>query len=362
MSADPGSVRDRIAQNDVTMARSYLEVDFMEWFSENEIPFGYEAFTIPSVVGPGQDEWSAMVQAIRAVGERDFEGYDRLVNGTRWEDTRPAEVLAMWEDIYDKHRLQEEQVTVEVRRSMSEFDKQLILPDFALYPNFEGTIAPESFDWSSWDYIVEVSGLWGVGLPGEATESDWWDWYRVSAVAFKEFVYRMLGLWDDVVWAVPNQAFVEGVTDGIPQALRNDPHYVIFNTTSAEPDLGRLYDAVGGTGRDVTRMDARLSEPIELVEYRRPLEGGDEGDIQPTRWDYDSVVLGNVNRNEKTAIVENGFVVYFGELGEVYVSDDSVHVREAQWRGENMIVLREYALDAVSKLADDGIVVGLVES
>lgn len=356
MSGRDRSIRDRIAQNDVTVARSYLEVDFMEWFSENEIPFGYEPFTIPSTVGPSKEQWDRTVDAIKAVGNREFSKYDRLSQGTALEDRRPAEVLAEWEDIYDKHGLQNEQVVVEVRRSLSQYSKRLLLPDFALYFDANTTLAGENFDWSDWDKIVEVSGLWGVGLPGEAGEGDWWNWYRVAAVAYKELAYKLLGLWDDVVWVVPNQPFIEGVSDGIPNALRDDPNYVIFNTTSASPELGGLYTALGLSEKDLTEFESRLSPAIDLINYDRDL---DNSTIRAVEWEYDGIDLSVVDEVGDAVIVDEEWIVFHGELGELYISPDSVHVRGVQWENQNMILIREYVMDSISLLNNAGVVTGL---
>jgi len=356
MSNREANIRDRLESSDVTVARSYLEVDFMEWFSDNEIAFGYEAFTIPSVVGPGKDEWDTMVDAIQAIGRGEEEKYGEMVADTRFEDRTAFEVLDMWANIYDKHGLQDEDVSVPVQDSLSRFDKRLILPDFALYFDEGSGTASDEFEWSDWDAIVEVSGLWGVGLPDEATENDWWTWYRVSAVAFKEFVYRLLDLWENVWYAVPNQPQIRGVTDGIPAALRDDDHYVIFDTTQAAPDLSELYVALGLSGEDVSDLNGGLSPPVDLIEYRRPL---DEGTIVPVRWSYDDVDIANVDEDENALALDAEWVVFLGELGEVYVSGDSVHVRESQWRYQNMILIREYVMDVMGQLADDGIVVGL---
>lgn len=355
MSTDR-EIRDRIAQNDVTMARSYLEVDFMEWFSDNEIPYGYEAFTIPSVVGPDKDEWDTMVDAIRAVGNRNFDDYDQLVDGTRWEDMRPAELQGMWEDIYDKHRLMDEVVSVEVGRSLAEFGKRMILPDFAIYKDYGGKIADEDFDWSSWDAIVEVSGLWGVGLPGESSESDWWSWYRVSAVAFKEFAYKLLGLWDDVYYAVPNQAYIEGVTDGIPRPLRDDDHYVIFNTTSAEPDLSDLYNALGLDRDTVKDFEVLMSPMVDMVSYDRDLN---TGVLDEREYEYTAIDVTNVRENENAVALDEDWVVYYGDLGEVYFTNEGPFVRESQWRGINTKMLQEYVTDVAEELFDDGIIMNM---
>lgn len=401
MSGRNKNIRDRIAQNDVTVARSYLEVNVMEWFSENQIPFAYEAFVIPSVVGPSQMVWDRMTGAIRALGNGNEQAYEESTRETPISDVSAFEALNMWNEIYDKHNLAGEQIVVPVQESLSEFDKTMVLPDFALYPDSEFKTAPPDFDYSSYDYIVEVSGLWGVGLPDESTESDWWDWYRVSAVAFKEYIYRLLGLWDDVFWVVPDQPFIEGISDGIPRELRDDPHYIITNTTSADLDLDELEDALGITSHSIragmsppiesvrytriqNRSDLRSVEPRELplgtqVEYEGILNDDgsfpttDElpneelpnsltnlyGQIIPIEWTYDRLNFENVDNHENAVLISEDYLVFHGELGEVFVSDDSVHVSEEQWGGQNMILIREYVMDVLSQLDQVGIVEGL---
>lgn len=349
-------IRDKVAQNDVTMGRSYLEVDVMEWFSENEIPFAYEPFVIPSVVGPSNNMWDKMTSAIRALGNGNEQAYEDRTDGTPFEDVSAFEALNMWNEIYDKHDLAGEQVVIPVRESLSRFRKKLILPDFTIYKDVDFKTAPENFDYSDYDYIVEVSGLWGVGLPGESTEEDWWEWYRVSAVAFKEFIYKMLGLWDQVYWVVPNQAYIEGVTDGLPKELRDDPHYVILNTTQSNIQMDRLEDALGVTA---DTMDGGLSPIIELANYDRPGTQELPSSFSLTRWEFDGINLENVDAHEKATIVEDDYVVFHGELGEVYISRNGVQVSEIQWRQTNMILLREYIVDVMSKLDDVGVVDGL---
>jgi hypothetical protein len=356
MSSSESGIRDRIAQNDVTEMRSYLEVDFAEWFSENGISYGYEPFVIPSVVGPNKDEWDSMVSAIQAIGDGDADLYNTITSGTRFESMSAFEVRTMWGDIYEKHRLGAEDVFVPPQQSLSDFQKRMVLPDFVLYPDFDGKNAPEGFDWSSWDSIVEVSGLWGVGLPGESTEVDWWDWYRVGGVAFKEFAYKLLGLWEDVYFAVPNQPFIEGVTDGIPNELRDDDHYVIFNTTSAEPELGELYQKLGLMDREFKNFDNRLSPVIELVKYDRDIG---EQEITEEKYGYSAVDVTAVDNNADTVAISEDMIVHYGELGEVYVSDQGVRVRESQWRETNMMLIREYVMDVMSTLSEDGIVMNL---
>lgn len=352
------SIRDMVRDNDVTMMRSYLEVDVAEWFSRNQVHFGYEAFVIPSVVGPGKDRWDRTVEAIRSIGEGERDEIEMPDGSTR----DAFGILNLWNEIYDKHRLQDEQVSIPPRQSLAGFDKKLMLPDFAIYKDSEKKTAEGDFKWSEFDYIVEVSGLYGVGLPEEADESEWWDWYRVSAVAYKEFMYRLLGLWDRVRWVIPNQPYIEGVSDGIPTPLRNDNHYIVMNTTQSGLGLTRLAGEIGVTAQD---PDAGLSPAITPTKYKRPVTSSgnyQRGQITPIEYEFDGVDPNNLSSNENAVQVERDFILYHGDMGEVYVNDDTVHIREAQWRQVNMIMLREYVLNTLVELSDDNIIEGLRES
>lgn len=352
MGVSEQEIRDRIAQNDVTVFRSYLEVDVAAWLSRNEIPFGYEAFTIPSVVGPNKERWDDVVEAVRNIGRGNRDSVT-LPDGSEMD---AFDILSMWNDIYEKHKLAEERVTIDPNPSLAGFQKKLLLPDYSLYLDADRKIAREDFDWSSYDFIVEVSGLYGVGLPGEADESEWWDWYRVSAVAFKELAYRLLGLWDSVYWVIPNQPFIEGVSEGIPNPLRRDGHYIIMNTTSSDVDLSPLADRLGIS---TEAIDTGLSPPIDLLRYNRPATSQLPDELEKQALDFGGIDVTKVGLNENAVALNQDWIVYHGDLGEVYVSNDSVHVRETQWRNQNMILIREYVVDVLSKLNEDGIVEGL---
>lgn len=360
MSGRDDKIRDKIAQNDVTMARSYLEVDMMEWFSNEEVPFAYEAFVIPSIAGPGKEEWDSMVDAIRAIGDDRFSDFDEAIEGTRMDGMRPVELLSMWTDIHDKHRLKSQHVYVDIKPSLSRFSKRMILPDFALYMDYDRRVAEDYFDWSSWDYIIEVSGLWGVGLPGEATESDWWDWYRVGAVAFKELAYKLLGIWEDVYWVIPYQPDIPGQGGGIPSGIMEDDHYVIARVTQSDLGLDVLADKIGIT---TDGLDAKLSPPIEPAEYERPSQGYDE-EMKKRVYKHEGINIDAINSNPDAVLVGEGVMMFHGDLGEVYITGDSCYVRESQWRRSNMILLREYVLSVLRELSSDdggGIVEGLEE-
>lgn len=349
MSVDNQEIRDRIAQNDVTVGRSYLEVDVMEWLSDNEIPYGYEAFVIPSVVESNNLDWQRMIRAIQALGERDQETYANNSEGTPLEDRDAFSALALWNDIYDKHQLQEEVVTVPLQESLSNFDKSMVLPDFALYPDVDMQVAPNGFDYSQYSYLVEVAGIYGVGLPEESTRADWWDWYRVSAVAFKEFIYRLLDLWDSTYWVLPN-------SEEIPPPLRDDDHFIIINPVAEDVGLDPLADELGITQE---RIAGGLSNSIELFEYQRPDENELPSEFEITEWEYDSIDMEAAVGIDDVVPIDDEYIVFHGEIGEVYLSDDGVQFRESQWQNTNMVLMREYAVDVLSQLDADGVVNGL---
>lgn len=352
MSQKDRDIRDRIAENDVTMMRSYLEVDVADWFGSNQVPFGYEAFVVPSVVGPGKDRWDSVVEAVRNVGAGERDSIE-LPTG---ETIDAFDILNMWNDIYEKHKLSEERITIDPNPALERFSKRMLLPDFALYPDADVKTAGEDFNWGDYEYIVEVSGLYGVGLPEESTDDDWWDWYRVSAVAFKELAYKLLGLWDSVYWVIPNQPYIEGVTDGIPKPLRDDDHYIVMNTTQSGIQINRLADEIGVSMQPI---EEGLSPAIQPVEYKRSLTRNGMGEINnitPLKYTFDGINLDNVSNNENTVILEDDYLLYHGSLGEVYIHSAHAHVRESAWRENNMLMLREYVMDVVSELDDDGII------
>lgn len=358
MSNRSPSVRDMIRGNDVTMMRSYLEVDVAEWFSENEVPFAYEAFVIPSVVGPGKEQWDDVVQAIRAVGEGNRDSVT-MPDGSEMD---AFDILSLWNDIYQKHQLADENVVIDPKPALAGFNKQLMMPDFAIYKDFDGKNAGEDFEWKNYDYIVEVSGLYGVGLPGESDDSDWWDWYRLSAVAFKEFMYRMLGLWERTLWVIPNTGGDGTSGQGIPPELRNDDHYIIMDTTQEGLQLQKLAERIGITAQP---GDSGLSPHITPTKYKRPLTSTtqyERNQITPVPYEYEGLNAGMIDENPNASLIEGGWILVHGDMGEVYLDGESVRVRETQWRGTNMIMLREYVLSILAQLHDDGIVEELREA
>lgn len=188
--------------------RSSLEVEVGEWFSDNEVPYGYEPFVIPSV---------------QATGDEDFTNLSELV---KQQDR--DELLTRWRRIYEKHELGSEG-DVGIEEGLDLYDSNVIVPDFVTYPGAGSQSRRLDWEgWGSWRNIIEVAGLYGLGIQGE-----WQDWYRVKGVAYKELALKALGLWDHSYFLVPNDS-------GIPQGVRNDDHYIILNPTQSDAGLDEM--------------------------------------------------------------------------------------------------------------------------
>lgn len=339
MSESNNKIRDRVRQGDVTVMKSYLEVDMAEWFSDNEIPYAYEPFVIPSVVGPSGDYYNRILEGIRERSvEIEVEGEKRHVSD-------------LWLEIYQKHALEQESFSPKPLDSLKKFGKRMVLPDFVIYNDANIKKAGGDFDWSNWDNIVEVSGLWGVGLPGEATEDEWWNWYRVSAVAMKELLYKALGLWDSVYWVVPDQ---DDITDGI----REDDHYIVSNSVQRGLGVDRLIEALDIPDSELDEPESMLSPPIEPINYDRDI---DNDEIRSVEYEYSGIDFDAASSFEDTSVINSDYILYYGDLGEVYISEFSINLRESQWRNINMILAREYVVDVLKKLYKKGVINKLEE-
>jgi hypothetical protein len=355
---------------------SYLEVDVATWLSENGVPYAHEPFTIPSETGPGRLQWEAMKVAIRDTGDitnpitepvelsdRDEDHLEDIGLGDRIEDVREraeqynkANILDMWTQIYDKHQLGNSPITPPVRDSLDAFRLRYVLPDLVIYGDYEDNNVPEGWDgWDDWTHILEVGGLWSLSGPVDE-DGEWWDWYRVSGVAFKELVYKMLGIWDDVSFVIPLEpSLEEGQQWIVPNALQRDDNYVLFTSTTARPDLSPLADRLGLYG-DIVEADSGITPPIRPVRYNRGLGSGT---IRPEAITFDSINMAAVQDVNKAFPVAEDMFAYIGELGEVYVSDEGLHVRESQWRHDSMVMLREYLANELAEMSDLGLVDGL---
>lgn len=193
---------------DVVEMKSSLEVETAEWFSENEIPFGYETFVIPSPFDRRSDTINNLVEYVEEVP------YDERMN--------------IWRRIYDKHELGS-QGDVDFVEGLELFNKQFIEPDFMLYPNVEkGEKGIEWTGWDDWEHIIEVGGAYGAGII-----QDWQSWYRVSGAAYKELALKLLDLWEETYFVIPD-------SESIPDGVYSDDHYVVTNPTQLDAGLDRL--------------------------------------------------------------------------------------------------------------------------
>jgi len=193
--------------------RSSIEVEVGEWFSDNQIPYAYEPFVIPSPLANNEDEFLNLAKLVK---QQDRE-----------------ELLTRWRRIYEKHELGSEG-NVGVEESLDLYDSEVIVPDFVTYPGAGSQQRRLDWDgWSEWGHIIEMAGLYGLGVQG-----DWQDWYRVKGVAYKELALKALGLWDKSYFLVPND-------NSIPQEVRNDDHYIILNPTQSDAGLDVLRQIPG---------------------------------------------------------------------------------------------------------------------
>jgi hypothetical protein len=201
-------------EENVLYLRSDLENEMAEWLSDNEVPFAYEPLNIPGTF-VDNDEWSDVI--------------DRISDPDN-------ELMDMWEEIYMKHNLDEEG-NVGVKEGIKRFNKKETVPDFTIYQDEDLLSADRDWDeWGEFDYMVEVAGPYGAGIiPSGA---DWEDWYRVSGVAYKELLYRVLGIWDDVIFVVPN-------SDSVGPAVRADDNYVVVNSTQQDSGLDAFGELIG---------------------------------------------------------------------------------------------------------------------
>lgn len=357
------NIQEEVEQSDVTVMNSYLEVDVAQWFSDNKIPYGYEPFMIPSVVSESENQWNKMIEAIHGASDpsKFTEKYEIPRNGLNLEGEQLktiqyGRINQIWNKIYDKHGLADEDVEVPVSESLERYGKKALLPDFVLYRDSEdlekqgkGVVAGEDFDYGNFTRIIEVSGLWGVGLEDEATKSDWWSWYRVSAVAMKELAYKLLGLWDKVLWILPEMPETK--------VFDNEENFIVFQTTQFQLQIPKLKEKLG-IFEDTVDDSGKLSPNIELIKYDREANSKPR-DITPTEYIYAGINRDNLGNMKNAFGIENNYIVFAGDLGEVYITDETVQVRENMYKNTNMLILREYIMDVMSRLSNNNIVEGL---
>lgn len=103
-----------------------------------------------------------------------------------------------------------------------------------------------------------------------------------------------------------------------------------------------------------------ISPPIEVVEYSRDEGSTTEPDVAEIT--FDGVNRNNLSENPRTFATEDGVVVYVGDLGDVYIDEDHVHVAEHLYHTNRLVMVREYVAEIILNLAEDGIVEGITVS
>lgn len=101
-----------------------------------------------------------------------------------------------------------------------------------------------------------------------------------------------------------------------------------------------------------------LSQPIEPVKYRRN-EDGIDGEVVAEKYGDWSLNRDRAKWMANAMEYGENMVLYHGSLGEVYVTDDAVHVSESLYRSHPIMVLREYVLECLSDMKDTDVITGL---
>lgn len=202
------------SEGSVLYLKSGLENSMAEWLSQKEVPFAYEPINIPGTFVENE-YWDEIMGRV---------------------DDPDDDLMDTWEEIYMKHELGEEG-DVGVEEGIELFNKGEIVPDFTIYPDEEEF--SKGRDWEGWgdfEYMIELAGPYGAGIVPDT--ADWDDWYRVSGVAYKELLYRLLGIWDDILFIVPN-------SESVGPAVRTDDHYVVINSTQEDAGYDKLEGSIG---------------------------------------------------------------------------------------------------------------------
>lgn len=103
-----------------------------------------------------------------------------------------------------------------------------------------------------------------------------------------------------------------------------------------------------------------MSPAIEPVRYHR---GKGKGTItRPIEYTFDGFDDTRVHRHGRLVKHGEGWLQYYGDLGDVFISDGHAHVPEPVYRMHNMIILREYVYSVLDSLAELGIIEGWQEA
>lgn len=197
----------------VKKMRSSLEVEFAEFLSSQEIPFAYEQLRIPGLYTVEQAQWDDEVERISSGG---------------WTQQE----LRLWRQIFNKHNLDEPEPRTPAE-VLEMFDKREIIPDFVLYPGVGNEKrGPDWGGWEDWSQIVELAGAWGMTAFPQYS-----NWYRLTGVAFKEFMFRQLGLWNDVTFIIED-------SESLTTEIRQDDNYVVVRSNQMETEFASVINQV----------------------------------------------------------------------------------------------------------------------
>lgn len=97
-----------------------------------------------------------------------------------------------------------------------------------------------------------------------------------------------------------------------------------------------------------------IIEPARLVREKDSSEI-----IRKERWEFDRLDRENIDENVRAEPIEDDWVVYYGQLDEVYFHDGHAHFKQVRYDQTKVAVMEEAVLDALSDMNSDGLVVGL---
>lgn len=334
---------------DVEVFDSYFEVDVGNWLSLNEVPWAHEPLVIPSERLVSRERWKKMAEAIREMG---------MFNGVN--------IAKEWLEIYEKHNLMVFEIPP--ARALKEFDLKYIIPDILIYLGASKEKKGPEWDWHKYDYIIEVSGLYGVRpspeIIGKPTKFK--DWYRAANVAFKELVYKVLGLWDKVYFIIPRQK-------ELPRGIYEDPHFIVMNPVVRGLNIEKLALLFKIPQREI---DIGLMQ-IGPVFYKRRKDKKRYWGV-PQKFEYNNILVEEIPkklqefilkkekevkkakgkkkremerelaefRKVKAFSIDENWTVLYVPLCEVYIGRYSEEekpgfwVKESLWRNTNIKILR----------------------
>lgn len=99
-----------------------------------------------------------------------------------------------------------------------------------------------------------------------------------------------------------------------------------------------------------------LSPPVGPVKYKRGK--GEEMRVEPVQYGYDGFGSGSVEDDGRLVRVDSDWLLFYGEIGDVYVADTHACVPETVYRMHNMVMLREYVYIVLNRLSRNNIIAG----